>query len=44
MCDEKQDDKECASFLKRDTLEGLELMPTYIKISQMLLRQYDEFN
>jgi hypothetical protein len=38
--DDEQDDRK---FMKRDTLEGLELTPTYLKISQILLLRYEEF-
>jgi hypothetical protein len=41
--DEEQDNEKHQQLLKRDTLEGLELMPTYLKISQILLLRYDEF-
>jgi len=39
----EQGDLRYQYFVQRDTLEGLDLMPTYIKISQILLLQYDEF-
>ncbi len=40
---EKKDVSKYQYLVQRDTLEGLELIPTYLKISQILLLQYDQF-
>jgi hypothetical protein len=40
---EKKDVGKYQYLVQRDTLEGLELIPTYLKISQILLLQYDQF-
>jgi len=42
MC-EKEKASKYQYLVERDTLEGLELIPTYLKISQILLLQHDEF-
>ena len=40
---DKPDGGKYQFLVEKDTLEGLELIPTYIKISQILLLQYDHF-
>jgi hypothetical protein len=40
---ENQPDSKYQFLVERYTLEGLELIPIYLKISQILLLQYDEF-
>ena len=43
MAKRGKDDGDFQYLMQKDTLEGLELRPTYLKISQILLLRYDEF-